>query len=142
MASSGVSSMEPSHSEAESLFEDATGDIALGDLETAETKYRRCTELAPDFFEGWHALGMVLMKLGRYPEAIEAGLKAVELRPKDQLAWSSLSLFYVRNGQIPEAESAGAKARVLGWKDQLSNGQKNSPAQNRSSGEEPGKTTE
>ena len=59
------------------------------------------------------------MKLGRYAEAIEAGLKSVELRPKDQLAWSSLSLFYVRNGQIPEAEAAGAKARVLGWGQQL-----------------------
>jgi Flp pilus assembly protein TadD len=58
---------------------------------------------------------MALMKLGRYPEAIEAGLKTVELRPNDQLAWSSLSLFYVRNHQIPEAESAGTKAKILSW---------------------------
>ena len=58
---------------------------------------------------------MALMKVGRYPEAIEAGLKSVELHPNDQLAWSSLSLFYVRNGQIPEAEAAGAKAKILSW---------------------------
>lgn len=101
--------------ELEELFDDANGDLAIGDLEAAVEKYRGCVELAPDFFDGWHALGMALMKLGRYPEAIEAGLKTVEMRPNDQLAWSSLSLFYVRNGQVPEAEAAGAKARILSW---------------------------
>ena len=101
--------------EVEALFDDAHGDLALGELEEAAAKYRRCTELNPGFFEAWHALGMALMKLGRYPEAIEAGLKTVELRPNDQLAWSSLSLFYVRNHQIPEAESAGTKAKILSW---------------------------
>jgi len=101
--------------EVEELFDDANGDLALGELEAAAEKYRRCTELAPEFFDGWHALEMALMKLGRIPEAIEIGLKTVELRPNDQLAWSSLSLCYVRAGQIPEAEAAGAKARILSW---------------------------
>jgi Flp pilus assembly protein TadD len=84
-------------------------------MESAAEKYRRCVELDPGFFEGWHALGMALMKTGRYAEAIEVGLKCVELRPNDQLAWSSLSLFYVRNGNIKEAEAAGGKARILSW---------------------------
>lgn len=101
--------------EVEELFDDANGDLALGELEAAVEKYRRCTELEPEFFDGWHALAMALMKLGRYEEAIAAGLKTVELRPNDQLAWSSLSLCYVRNGQIKEAEAAGAKARILSW---------------------------
>jgi tetratricopeptide (TPR) repeat protein len=101
--------------EIETLFEDAHGDLAVGDLEIAAEKYRRCVELDADFFDGWHALGMALMKIGKYPEAIEAGLRATDLRPNDQLAWSSLSLFYVRNNQIPEAEAAGAKARILSW---------------------------
>jgi len=101
--------------ELDELFDDANGDLALGELDSALEKYRRCTELDPQFFDGWHALGMALMKIGRYAEAIEAGLKTVELRPNDQLAWSSLSLFYVRNGQVPEAEAAGAKARVISW---------------------------
>ncbi|MEI6714980.1 MAG: tetratricopeptide repeat protein [Verrucomicrobiota bacterium] len=103
----------------EAIFDDANGDLAVGDLEDAVVKYSRCVELDPQFFEGWHALGMAQMKLGHYPEAISAGLRSVELQPKDQLAWSSLSLFYVRNGQIPEAEAAGAKARILGWGQQL-----------------------
>ena len=99
----------------EELFDEANGDLALGELEAAVEKYRRCVELDAQFFDGWHALGMALMKLGRYPEAIEAGLKTVDLRPNDQLAWSSLSLFYVRAGMIKEAEAAGAKAKILGW---------------------------
>lgn len=97
------------------IFDEATGDIALGDLDAAVEKYRTCIQMNPLFFDGWHALGMALMKSGRAAEAIQAGLKAVELRPNDQLAWSSLSLFYVRNHQIAEAEAAGVKARIISW---------------------------
>src|ERR1700677_1050313 len=99
----------------ERLFDDANGDLAVGELEAAVAKYRRCVEIDPAFFDGWHALGMALMKLGRFPEAIEAGEKSVELRPNDQIGWTSLSLFYNRNGQIQEAEAAGAKAKVISW---------------------------
>ena len=106
---------ETSNGELTALFDDASGDIAIGELEAAVEKYRRCIEIDPLFFDGWHALGMALMKTGCFPEAIEAGLTAVRLRPNDQLAWSSLSIFYVRNHQIAEAESAGVKARILSW---------------------------
>jgi tetratricopeptide (TPR) repeat protein len=97
------------------IFDDANGDLAIGDLESAVGKYRRCVDVAPNFFDGWHALGMALMKLGRFNEAIEAGKKAVELRPNDQIGWTSLSLFYNRAGNIKEAEAAGAKAKILSW---------------------------
>ena len=99
----------------EELFDDATGDLAIGELDAAVEKYRRCVELDPTFFDGWHALGMALMKTGRFPEAIEAGKKATELRPNDQIAWTSLSLFYNRAGDIKEAEAAGTKAKILSW---------------------------
>ena len=104
-----------SAADVDALFDEANGDLALGELDAAVDKYRRCVDLDPQFFDGWHALGMALMKTGHYPEAIAAGLKTVELRPNDQLAWSSLSLFYVRNNQIPEAETAGTKAKILSW---------------------------
>ncbi len=97
------------------LFDEGHGHLALGELEEAVVAYRACVEQDAAFFDGWHALGMALMKVGRYGEAIEAGRRAVELRPNDQLAWSSLSLFYVRDGQIKQAEDAGAKARILSW---------------------------
>src|SRR5437660_9407207 len=97
------------------IFDDANGDLATGELESAVEKYRRCVEIDAQFFDGWHALGMALMKLGRFEEAIEAGRKTVALRPNDQIAWTSLSLFHHRAGQIQEAEAAGAKARILSW---------------------------
>ncbi|HEY5792541.1 MAG TPA: tetratricopeptide repeat protein [Chthoniobacterales bacterium] len=99
----------------EELMDEASGDVALGELEAALAKYERCVELDPASFDAWHALGMIRMKLGKIPEAIEAGLRAVAINPNDQLAWSSLSMFYVRNHQIPEAEAAGAKARIISW---------------------------
>ena len=99
----------------DNIFDDANGDLAIGDLESAVKKYRRCVEIDPEFFDGWHALGMALMKVGRFAEAIEAGKKATELRPDDQIAWTSLSLFYNRAGNIKEAEAAGAKAKILSW---------------------------
>jgi tetratricopeptide (TPR) repeat protein len=97
------------------IFDDANGDLAIGELESAVEKYRSCVALDPQFFDGWHALGMALMKLGRFREAIEAGRKTVELRPNDQIGWTSLSLFYNRNGDIKEAEAAGTKAKILSW---------------------------
>lgn len=99
----------------EQIFDDANGDLAVGDLESAVEKYRRCVQLDPNFFDGWHAVGMALMKLGRFEEAIEAGKHAVELRPNDQIGWTSLSLFYNRAGNIKEAEAAGTKAKILSW---------------------------
>ena len=99
----------------EAIFDDANGDLAIGELESAAEKYRRCVETDPQFFDGWHALGMAQMKIGRFPEAIEAGLQCVALRPNDQIGWTSLSLFYNRNGQIKEAEDAGAKAKIISW---------------------------
>src|SRR5881394_523076 len=110
------------HVRLEDLFDDANGDLAVGELESAVEKYRRCVELDPEFFDGWHALGMALMKTGRFPEAIEAGKRSTELRPNDQIAWTSLSLFYNRNGDIKEAEAAGTKAKILGWGGKVAKG--------------------
>ncbi len=97
------------------IFDDANGDLAVGELESAVEKYRHTVEIDPEFFDGWHALGMALMKLGRFPEAIAAGERATKLRPNDQIGWTSLSLFYNRNGDIKEAEAAGTKAKILSW---------------------------
>jgi len=106
------------------IFDDANGDLAVGDLHSAVEKYGRCVQMSPDFFDGWHALGMALMKLGRFTEAIEAGKKAVELRPNDQIGWTSLSLFYNRAGNIKEAEAAGGKAKILSWGGKISKEEK------------------
>lgn len=97
----------------DALFDDASGCVATGDLVGAVRHYRRCVELDPQFFEGWHALGMSLLKTGNLKEAIGAGMMATTLRPNDLLAWTALSQMYVKNGQIAEAEDAKGKARIL-----------------------------
>ncbi|MDF1755148.1 MAG: tetratricopeptide repeat protein [Verrucomicrobiales bacterium] len=102
-----------SDTDLDDLFDDANGDLAIGDLESAVVKYRKCVELDPDFFDGWHALGMALMKTGNIKEAIGAGLQATTLKPNDLLAWTALSQMYVQDGQIGEAEDAKGNARIL-----------------------------
>ena len=99
--------------EVQDIFDDANGDLAIGDLESAVVKYRRCVELDAEFFDGWHALAMSLTKTGKIKEAIGAGLQATILKPNDLLAWTALSQMYVQDGQIGEAEDAKANARIL-----------------------------
>jgi len=99
----------------EELLDDGNSELAMGELDNAVGFYRRSVECDPEFFEGWQALGMALVKLNRAEEAVEVLRMAVTLKPDDQMAWSSLSLAYGRNEQIKEAEDAGAKARILSW---------------------------
>ena len=99
--------------ERDEVFDDANGDLAIGDLESAVTGYRRSVELDPEFFDGWHALGMALMKTGDIKAAIGAGLQATTLKPNDLLAWTGLSQMYVQDQQIAEAELAKGNARIL-----------------------------
>jgi predicted Zn-dependent protease len=97
----------------EDLFDEANGHLAVGEIQEAVIIYRQCVERDPNFFDGWHALGMALLKTEQIKEAIGAGLMATTLKPNDLLAWTSLSQMYVRNGQIAEAEDAKGKARIL-----------------------------
>ena len=95
------------------LFDDANGHLAVGEFDEAIALYRRCVALDAGFFDGWHALGMALLKTGHVKEAIGCGLQSVTLQPNDLLAWTSLSQMYVRDGNIPEAEAAKGNARIL-----------------------------
>lgn len=99
--------------EIQRLFDDANGHLAVGEFDQAVQLYRKCVELDPAYFDGWHALGMALLKLGHLKEAIGCGLQSVTLQPNDLLAWTSLSQMYVRDGNIPEAEAAKGNARIL-----------------------------
>ncbi len=100
--------------ERDALYDDASGDVAIGELQAGIAKYQRCVELDPDFFEGWHALGLALKNDGQLKAAIGAALQATTLRPNDQLAWTALSQMYMQDGQIAEAESAKQNATILG----------------------------
>lgn len=99
---------------AEALYDDASGDLAIGDIDSAVAKYREATEIDPSYFDAWHALGMALMKQGDLKAAIGAAMMATELEPNDLLAWTSLSQMYMKDGQVPEAEAAKQNATILG----------------------------
>lgn len=99
--------------DARAAFDEGNTHLATGEFEEAVKCYRRAVELDPEFFDGWHALGMSLMKTGQLKEAIGCGLQATVLRPNDLLAWTALSQMYVQNGQIMEAEDAKGRARIL-----------------------------
>lgn len=105
--------MSSPNTERDTLYDDASGQVAVGEIGEAVKLYRRCVEMDPNYFDGWHALGMALMKAGEMKEAIGAGMMATTLQPNDLLAWTALSQMYVKNGQIAEAEDAKGKARIL-----------------------------
>lgn len=98
----------------QNTFDDATGDLAIGEFEAAIIGYRKCVALDPAFFDGWQALGMALMKTGEIKEAIGCGIQATILQPNDLLAWTALSQMYVQDEQIAEAEHAKQNATILG----------------------------
>jgi len=95
--------------------------LAMGELEDAEACYRKSTEFDDNFFDGWQALAMTLLKLEKVKEAIGCGIKATTLQPNDLLAWTGLSQMYVRDGQIAEAEHAKGNARILSMGGKVSN---------------------
>lgn len=100
--------------ELQDIFDDANGELAIGELEAAIVGYRKCVAIDPEFFDGWQALGLALMKTDQIKEAIGCGLQAVTLQPNDQLAWTALSQMYVQDEQIAEAEMAKQNATILG----------------------------
>ena len=55
-------------------FDEGNSFFAIGELEQAVAAYRRSVALDPEFFDGWHALGMALLKTGEIKEAIGCGL--------------------------------------------------------------------
>ena len=94
-------------------FDRGNSHLALGELIEAEAAYRTPVALDDNFFDGWQALAMTLLKLEKVKEAIGCGIKATLLEPNDLLAWTALSQMYVRDGQIAEAEAAKGNARIL-----------------------------
>jgi len=101
--------------EAESHLDEGNGCLALGELEEAVEHYQRAVDADVDYFDGWHALAMALMKLKRYDEAETAGKETIRIQPNNQMAYTTMSLIYVRMDRIKDAEDMGSKARIISW---------------------------
>ena len=53
----------PDHSARDDAFDRGNSHLALGELPEAEIAYREAVAFDDDFFDGWQALGMTLLKL-------------------------------------------------------------------------------
>jgi predicted Zn-dependent protease len=116
--------------ELQTLIEDATADYAMGETDAALQKLTRATDLAPDSFEAWHALGEVNFSLRRLDPALAAAEHAHALRPADLFINTTLSRIWMERGDKARAEHFGAQAKIGSWRDQLKNPEPPSPSGN------------
>ena len=105
--------MSAGSADVQQLLDEASGSVAVGELEQAAALFRKATEQDPACFDAWHGLGMVLMRSGELKAALGAALMATDLQPNDLLAWTSLSQIHVKMGNIADAEAAKGNARIL-----------------------------
>ncbi|MGA2098619.1 MAG: tetratricopeptide repeat protein, partial [Candidatus Acidiferrum sp.] len=101
------SAAQPSiNQEALAAYSAGTAAATNNDLKTAEAQFAKFVGLEPQIEEGHSALGAVLMRLGKLPQAITELEKARELKPGDISAHINLALAYEQTG-------ANKKALVL-----------------------------
>ena len=94
----------------------AIGDQFLGHYEQAISDLKQAIRISPrDSYIGiWYMqMGLEFLALGRYDEAIEEGLKAVDLGYHTVLSYTALAAFYAAADKMPEAKAALAEAMKL-----------------------------
>lgn len=87
-----------------------------GDLEKAETDFRRFTKWAPKEWAGYNDLAWILSKEAKYGEAKEVGFEALEKVPdaeKNPWLWNSLGVAELNLGEYREAARSFTKAKTL-----------------------------
>ena len=94
----------------------AIGDHFLGHDAQAISDLKQAIRISPrDTYVGiWYMqMGLELLALGRYDEAIEEGLKAVDLGYHTVLSYTALAAFYAAADKMPEAKAGLAEAMRL-----------------------------
>ena len=84
-----------------------------GKYEESIEKYKKATELKPDYAEAYNNWGVALGKLGRYEEAIEKSKKAIELKPDSARAYINWGWSLGKLGKHEEEMEKYEKAREL-----------------------------
>jgi protein O-GlcNAc transferase len=82
------------------------------DFKTAEAEFEKVTRLLPQVEEGHSALGAVLIRVGKFSQAIKELETAVALKPGDVSAQTSLAFAYEQTGAYPKAIAIFEKAEV------------------------------
>jgi len=94
------------------------GNIAyLHDSQKALDAYQRALEIDPSNLRAWNRSGLVLMRLGRLGEAIEAFQQVSKLAADDQsiqaIAYTNLGNIYQTRGDLDKACKAWQKSLAL-----------------------------
>jgi superkiller protein 3 len=79
-----------------------------GDLVSAETEFRLALAYKPDFFVALNNLAAVLIRQGKYDEAIRLLQKAISLQPdlRGLYIYTNLGLAFLQSGRTRRAEAA------------------------------------
>ena len=94
----------------------AVAEGLLGHYEQAISDLKEAVRISPRDYNIpiWiMEMGRQLLALGRYDEAIQAGLKAVDLGYRTVLSYTALAAFYAATDRAPEAKTALAEAMKL-----------------------------
>jgi tetratricopeptide (TPR) repeat protein len=74
-----------------------------GQLEAAESAFRRALDLDPKLDRAWYGLGLALIRLRRYDDAVAALKRNTELQPMSPYGWYQLARVHVDRQQPDEA---------------------------------------
>ena len=77
--------------------------VRLENPKEAETALRRATDIDPNHYLAHNALAKVYLQDGRYDDAINRLLVAVEILPSFEEAWRNLSFAYYQKGDFIKA---------------------------------------
>jgi TolB-like protein len=94
----------------------AVAEGLLGHYEQAISDLKEAVRISPRDYNIpiWTMeMGRQLLALGRYDEAIQAGLKAVDSGYRTVLSYTALAAFYAATDRAPEAKTALAEAMKL-----------------------------
>jgi folate-binding protein YgfZ len=98
------------------LYDDGLTAFRHDNLKVAEEKLTKAIELDPGFSDAYEALGVMLGRQDRYPEAVTFMEKLTQVDPDSAMAHTNLSLFLMKMGKIEEAENHKSLATLKSFK--------------------------
>ncbi|MFL5783375.1 MAG: tetratricopeptide repeat protein [Bacteriovoracaceae bacterium] len=101
---------------AHELYDEGLDCFRRDDLKEAERKLRLALEMDPKLADAYEALGVMLGRQNRYPEAIDLMEKLLLVDPDSSMAHTNLSLFLMKTGKIEEAENHKSMATLKTFK--------------------------
>ncbi|MBY0517750.1 MAG: hypothetical protein K2P81_12645 [Bacteriovoracaceae bacterium] len=97
---------------AKELYHRGVDLFAKGDEDEALKLWKNSIQFDPAFFDSYEAIGVLLGRQNKYPEAEGWMRKLLEVDPTSVMAHTNLSLFLMKMDRIQEAEDHKSKATV------------------------------